>query len=291
MIFPENKLKLGVALSGGGARGLAHIGVLKALSSAGIKIDFLAGASMGGVIAASYAAGLEPSKIEEIACYVGTASRLARLADPALPQKGLIKGKKIHDFFDQQLHSETFDDLQTPLTLIAVDLNSNSEIHISKGSIADALRATISIPGVFIPVEKDGMRLVDGGLLNNLPIDVVRGMGADVVLAVDVGWHGCGKEQWRESKQTLISYTPLGELILTLLESMDVLLTQQVEHKIQSEKPDFLLQPQVPSGITSLTGYTHASELIAIGEEVTQPILIDLRLSLNPTNDSTKSVD
>ena len=116
-------------------------------------------------------------------------------------------------------------------------------------------------------------------------------MGADVVLAVDVGCHGCGKEQWRESKQTLISYTPLGELILTLLESMDVLLTQQVEHKIQSEKPDFLLRPQVPSGITSLTGYTHASELIATGEEVTQSILADLCLSLNLISDLAKPVE
>ena len=287
MIFQENKPKLGVALSGGGARGLAHIGVLKALSSTGIQIDFLAGASMGGVIAASFSAGLDPSKVEEIACYVGTASRLAQLDDPVLPQKGLIKGKKIHDFFDQQLHSKTFDDLQIPLTLIAVDLNSNSEIHITKGSIADALRATISIPGIFIPVESDGMRLVDGGLLNNLPIDVVRSMGADVVLAVDVGWHGYGKEQWRESNRTLISFTPLGELILTLLESMDILLTQQVKHKIQSNKPDFLLQPQIPSGITSLTGYTHVAELIAIGEEVTQPILADLRLALHLTDDPT----
>jgi len=287
MIFPENKPKLGVALSGGGARGLAHIGVLKALSSAGIQIDFLAGASMGGVIAASFAAGLDPSQIEEIACHVGTASRLARLADPILPQKGIFKGEKLHSFFDQQLHSMTFDDLQIPLTIIAVDLNSSREIHITKGSLADAIRATISIPGIFIPVESDGMRLVDGGLLNNLPVDVVRAMGADVVLAVDVGWHGRGKEQWRESNRTLLSFTPLGELLLILLESMDILLTQQVENKIQSDKPEFLLQPQISSGVTSLTGYTRASELIALGEEVTQPILADLRLSLNLASDLT----
>jgi len=287
MIFPENMPKLGVALSGGGARGLAHIGVLKALNSAGIQIDFLAGASMGGVIAASFAAGLEPSKIEEIACYAGTASRLARLADPTLPIKGIFKGKKLHDFFDQQIHCKTFDDLQIPLTIVAVDLNSNSEIHINKGSIADAVRATISIPGIFIPVEKDGMRLVDGGLLNNLPIDVVRAMGADVVLAVDVGWHGIGKEQWRESNQTLLSFTPLGDLILALYESMDIFLSQQVKQKIQSNKPEFLLQPQIPAEITSLTGYTHASELIAIGEEVTQSILADIQLSLHPANNPT----
>ncbi len=288
MILSENMPKFGVALSGGGARGLAHIGVIKALSNAGIQIDFLAGASMGGVIAASFAAGLEPSKIEEIACYIGTASRLAQLADPVLPVKGIFRGKKLYDFFDQQLNSKTFDDLRIPLSIIAVDLNSSSEIHITKGLIADALRATISIPGIFIPVENDGMRLVDGGLLNNLPVDVVRGMGADVVLAVDVGWRGSGKEQWRESNQTLLSFTPLGDMILALYESLDILLTQQVDHKIQSDKPEFLLQPQIPSGITTLTGYTHVSELIAIGEEVTQSILADIQLSLHPTNDSMK---
>jgi len=79
----------------------------------------------------------------------------------------------------------------------------------------------------------------------------------------------------------------LGELLLILLESMDILLTQQVENKIQSDKPEFLLQPQISSGVTSLTGYTHASELIALGEEVTQPILADLRLSLNLASDLT----
>ncbi|MCD6356474.1 MAG: patatin-like phospholipase family protein [Anaerolineaceae bacterium] len=287
MIASGKKLKLGVALSGSGARGLTHIGVLKALSSAGIQIDFLAGTSMGGVIAASFAAGLDPAKIEEIACYAGTTSMLARLADPAIPVKGIFKGKKIHDFFDQQLHSKTFDDLRIPLTLIAVDVNSNKEIHITKGSLADAIRATISIPGIFIPVERDGMRLVDGGLLNNLPIDVTRDMGADIVLAVDVGWHGFGKEQWRESNQTLLSFTPLGDLILTLYESMEIFLSQQVKQKIQSSKPDFLLQPQIPPGITSLTGYSKSAELVAIGEEVTQPIIANLLLLLHLTNEAT----
>lgn len=280
MIHSKDKPKLGVALSGGGARGLAHIGVLKALSSAGIQIDFLAGASMGGVIAASYAAGFPPSKIEEIACYVCTISNLARLADPALPLKGIFKGNKIHNFFDEQLNGMTFDDLQIPLEVTAVDMNSYKEIHISKGSVAEALRATISIPGIFIPVERDGMRLVDGGLLNNLPVDVVREMGADVIVAVDVGWHGNGKEQLRESKQKLISRTPLGDMALTLYETIDLFLTQQVNHKIQSLKPVFLLQPQIPSQITSLTGFTHAAELIAIGEETTQPELEDISLSL-----------
>jgi len=291
MIFPENKPKLGVALSGGGARGLAHIGVLKTLSNAGIQIDYLSGTSMGGVVAASFAAGLEPSKIEEISCFVGTISNLARLIDPILPKKGILKGEKVTNFFNKQLSNKTFDDLEIPLIVTAVDLNSNKEIHISDGYVAEALRATISIPGIFIPVEKEDMRLVDGGLLNNLPVDVVRDMGADIILAVDVGWHGIGKEELRKSNRKLISRTPLVDMALILFETLDLFLSRQVDDKIQSIQPEFLLRPEIPPHITSLTGYTQATELIAFGEEVTLPILADLRLSLRPTKDPIKAVE
>ena len=289
MIFPENRPKLGVALSGGGARGLAQIGVLKELQNAGIQIDYLAGTSMGGVIAASYAAGLAPPKIEEIASSVGTISNLTQLVDPTLPKKGILKGDKVTKLFRTYLGEKTFEDLEIPLTVVTVDLNSNQEIHISNGLIADALRATISIPGIFIPVEKDGMRLVDGGLLNNLPVDIVRDMGADIILAVDVGWSGIGKEKIRESNQKLISRVPLVDMALTLYETVDLFLSRQVDDKIQSIQPDFLLRPNIPPNITSLTGYTKAKELIAFGKEVTLPILADLRLSLNLTSDVTQS--
>jgi len=290
MVFTKNKPKFGVALSGGGARGLAHIGVLKELQNAGIQIDFMAGTSMGGVIAASYAAGLAPPEIEEIASSVGTISNLAQLIDPTLLKKGVFKGDKVTKLFIRYLGEKSFKDLEIPLTVTAVDLNSNQEIRISDGLIADALRATISIPGIFVPVEKDGMRLVDGGLLNNLPVDIVRDMGADIILAVDVGWRGIGKEQIRESNQKIISRVPLVDMALTLYETIDLFLSHQVDDKIRMVQPDFLLRPEIPSHITSLTGYTHATELIAFGEEVTQPILADLRLSLNLAGDLPQSV-
>ena len=291
MVFTKNKPKFGVALSGGGARGLAHIGVLKELQNAGIQIDFMAGTSMGGVIAASYAAGLAPPEIEEIASSVGTISNLAQLIDPTLLKKGILKGDKVTKLFNGYLGEKSFEDLEIPLTVTAVDLNSNQEIRISDGLIADALRATISIPGIFVPVEKDGMRLVDGGLLNNLPVDIVRDMGADIILAVDVGWSGIGKEKIRESNQKLISRVPLVDMALTLYETIDLFLSRQVDDKIQSIPPDFLLRPEIPPHITSLTGYTHATELIAFGEEAALPILADLRLSLNLTSDPAQSVE
>jgi len=212
MIYPENRPKLGVALSGGGARGLAHIGILKVLRNADIQIDFMAGSSMGGVIAASYAAGLAPSEIEEIASSVGTISNLAQLVDPTLLKKGIFKGEKVTKLFKRYLGEKSFEDLEIPLTVTAVDLNSNQEIRISDGLVTDALRATISIPGIFVPVEKEDMRLVDGGLLNNLPVDIVRDMGADIILAVDVGWSGFGKEQIQELNQKLISRVPLVDM-------------------------------------------------------------------------------
>jgi len=231
---------------------------------------------MGGVIAACYAAGLPPAKIEEIACYVSSINNIARLVDPTMPKKGLVKGKKVTKFFNKYLGGKTFRDLEIPLTVTAVDLNTNQEIHISEGNVAEALRATISIPGIFVPVEKDDMRLVDGGLLNNLPVDVVRGMGADVILAVDVGWHGMEKDQIRKTKQKLISRTPLVDMALTLYETVDLFLSRQVEDKVRSERPDFLLHPEIPSTINSLTGYTQAAELITIGERCVRPILDDL---------------
>jgi len=122
----------------------------------------------------------------------------------------------VTELFVRYLGEKTFEDLEIPLTLTAVDLNSNQEIRISDGLITDALRATISIPGIFVPVEKDDMRLVDGGLLNNLPVDIVRDMGADIILAVDVGWRGIRQEQIGESNQKTISRVSLVDLALIM---------------------------------------------------------------------------
>ena len=182
----NNEIKLGLALSGGGARGLAHIGVLRALENTNIRPDYLAGTSMGGVIAAGYAAGLSPDDLEQIAQEFATLRKLWGLADPTLPRRGLFQGERLLAFFERCIQGCTFADLNIPLTLVAVDLNSGQEVHLREGSVAEALRATVSIPGLLAPVERNGQRLVDGGLLNNLPVDVVQAMGADITLGVDV---------------------------------------------------------------------------------------------------------
>ena len=172
-----NNKQLGIALGGGGARGLAHIGVLRALESANIRPDYLTGTSMGGVIAAAYASGLGSDEMEQIALEFASVRKLLKLADPTLPRRGLFHGDRLVTFFEQHMQGRTFADLRVPLTLVAVDLNSGQEVHLREGSVTEAVRATVSVPGLLAPVERDEQRLVDGGLLNNVPVDVVVEMG------------------------------------------------------------------------------------------------------------------
>lgn len=276
------KPRLGLALSGGGARGLAHIGILKELERANIQIDYLAGTSMGGLIAATYAVGLKPAEIEAIALEYRQTRKLLKLADPTMPRQGLFHGKQLHVFFEEHLHDRTFSDLRIPLTLVAVDLNSGQEVHLNEGSVADAVRATVSIPGVFAPIEYDGQRLVDGGLLNNLPVDIVRQMGADIVLAVDVNAKRDAVSFWQLlGKKRFISST-VGGSIAVLGDSLNLLMHQNSVYKLQQFPPDFLLQPSIPEGVTILTGFDRAADLIEEGEVVTQPILSDLEKALRP---------
>ena len=135
---------VGLALSGGGPRGLAHIGVLRVLERQGIPVDVLAGTSMGGIIAAGYAAGLSPEELEQEALATARIRRLFRLIDPGRPDAGLMRGQRIQAYFEEILDSMTFDDLKIPLALVAVDLNAQSEVIMTEGSLPLALRATIS---------------------------------------------------------------------------------------------------------------------------------------------------
>ncbi len=279
---PHRKSKLGLALSGGGARGLAHIGVIRALEEAGLQPDYLTGTSMGGVIAAGYAAGLNPAEMEQIAQDFASPRKLLRMADLTVPRKSLFRGDRLLTFFDQHLHGCTFADLRIPLTLVAVDLNSSQEVHLREGLVAEAVRATVAIPGLLAPLERDGQRLVDGGLLNNLPANVLHEMGADVVLAVDVSSPPEGVSYWQTLGQGRFLSGTVGELIAVLGDSLDLLIRQQSECRLRENPPDFLLQPPIPLNVTVATGYNRVAELVSLGEETTQPVLPDLRAALQP---------
>jgi NTE family protein len=272
---------LGLALSGGGARGIAHIGVLKALEEADIKIDFLSGTSMGGVVSAAYASGLSATEIEEVSKEYGKLRNLWRLADPTLPRQSVFLGKRLEAFFEDTLKVTSFEELRIPLTLVAVDLNSGQEVHFKSGSVAHAVRATVAVPGLLAPIEEEGRCLVDGGLLNNLPSDAVREMGADVVLAVDVFAGSDGDASYWQilSEKRLIGNT-VGGLVRILGDSLNLVIYHQSMRKLQDSPPDFLIRPKIPVNVNVFSGYDQAEVLIREGVDAASPILDDLRTAL-----------
>lgn len=181
----ENSKKVGLALGGGYARGLAHVGVLEVLEREGIPIDMIAGTSIGAIVGALYSRQADASKIKEEAMlldWVGITS----LVDPTLPKSGLIKGKRITNLLRRFIGNASFKDLKIPLACIATDIITGDEVVINEGSVLEAVRASFSIPVIFTVVKNRGRYLVDGGLVNPVPVSVVKEMGADFIIAVDV---------------------------------------------------------------------------------------------------------
>ncbi|MGP8330312.1 MAG: patatin-like phospholipase family protein [Methanosarcinaceae archaeon] len=176
---------IGLALGSGAARGLAHIGVLKILAANKIPVDFIAGTSMGALIGALYAGGLSVAQLEDIAC--NTDWKLtAKMLTPTLPWAGLVEGNRIREFIRTLVGDRNLSDLKIPFATVATAVQTGEEIVIENGSLVEAVRASISIPGVFTPVRYRNRFLVDGGVVNPLPVDVVKAMGADIVIAVNV---------------------------------------------------------------------------------------------------------
>ena len=182
--------KIGLALGSGGLRGIAHIGVLSVLEKEGVPIDLVAGSSIGSLIGALHCNGLAAADIYKLAQAMGSRHWL----DMTMPKMGLFAGDKIVQVLRVLTQRKEFADLETPLAVVATDLRAGREVVFQSGSVAEAVRASVSVPGIFVPYEHNGMRLVDGAVLNPTPVDVVRAMGADVVIAVDLAHAGLVNE-------------------------------------------------------------------------------------------------
>jgi NTE family protein len=182
VISALRKKGVGLALGGGAARGFAHIGVLKVLQEEGIPITAVAGTSAGSVIGAALCAGFSWSEILEKA----RAFDWSELASLKFPRMGMMSLTRLERVLDRILGGKSFDQLSIPFAAIAVDLVSGSELVIREGSVAAAVQASCSIPGIFEPTIRDGRILVDGGLRNDVPADVARAMGARFVIGVNL---------------------------------------------------------------------------------------------------------
>lgn len=181
----QNK-KTALVLGSGAARGLAHIGVLKIIEQHNITVDIVVGSSLGAMVGGAYAAGLSASQIEEIACETNWL-RVAQILFPKkLQSKGLLDGGRVQDFLLALLGERRIEDLQKSFACVATDIMTGEEILMNSGSLIKAIRASISFPFLFTPIEIDGRFLVDGGVVNPLPVSIARGLGADFVIAVGV---------------------------------------------------------------------------------------------------------
>ncbi len=174
--------KVGLALSGGVLRGPAHIGVLKVLTRAGLRIDFVAGSSAGSLIGAGYCAGIPLDELEQAALEM----RWRDIARPVWPRKGLVSFEKLETFLIQFAGDLRFEELPVPLAVVATDLDTGGPMVIRTGRVAPAVHASCAVPGFVVPVEREGRVLGDGGASNNLPSGVVREMGAEIVIGVDL---------------------------------------------------------------------------------------------------------
>ncbi len=177
------KPKIGLALGSGGARGWSHIGVIRALEERGIYADVVAGTSMGALVGAAYVGG-QLDVLEGWARSI-TARRLATMIDVNLTSGGLVEAKQVVKFFNRLEMPTLIEDQKIPYMAIATDMRTGREVWLQKGPIVEALRASISLPGIISPVHHNGHWLLDGGLTNPLPVSACRAMGAEVIIAVN----------------------------------------------------------------------------------------------------------
>lgn len=272
------ELGIGLALGGGGARGLAHVGVLKVLDRAGIPVSFIAGTSMGGLVGSLYAAGVPLEDVSREISRLSRVSEQLRLVDLRVTTGGLsVQGRRVYTFMADLLgEALTFADLHLPFAVTSVDLVTGRDIVIQGGLVIDAVRATISVPGVFTPVELGDYRLVDGGVLNNVPVDVARTLGDAPVLAVDVlpSFSGNWPGQPPEEAGLRFSFVPGG--LHDVYNTLMIMIAALTADRLVISPPDLLLRPELPPDVGLLVGFHRAEELIARGEATTEAALPEI---------------
>lgn len=243
-IFRHKKIKLGLALGGGGARGVAHIGVIRAFEELGLSFDIVAGTSAGAIVGSLYSAGRTSLQMQKLALSLKTKDiRTSKFFFKPSKASGISSILK-KEFGKNLLFSE----LKNDFCAVAVDIKTGNEVDFTTGSVPETVAGSCAVPGVFVPVSYDDMFLVDGGLKNNVPADVARKMGADVVIAVDVN-HNRG----RGTKSTKL-FSVLGSTI-------GVLMRDVVRAKL--EYADIVLEPELTKYPS--TKLENVDEMIKIG--------------------------
>ena len=255
---PSGPPKLGLALGGGFARGMSHIGVIKALEEAGIPISFIAGTSIGSIIGGAYASG---ATVEEMAT-IGTKVRWHDFGRWTISKMGLASNKRLEALVRQLFRATRFEDLRIPLAIVATDLATGRPVVFTKGRLSLPIRASCAYPGLFLPIPHDGTFLVDGGLVRTVPAISARDMGADIVLGVALN-------------NLDPSFTPRH--IADVLSRSFTIAMQSAE-PIWRRHADLIAEPQVET--FAWDAFEHTPQLIEAGEAAVKKILPQLRALL-----------
>jgi len=294
------KKNVGLALGSGSARGWSHIGVLRALDEAGLEIRYVAGTSIGSLVGAAYALN-KMDVLEDFARQLDW-KQIVFFLDVTFPRSGLIDGKKISDFFRSHVREMDIEELPIRYCAVATDLATGREVVLNKGDLIEAIRASISVPGIFTPVRKNGRFLVDGGLVNPVPVSAVRKMGADYVIAVDLNHDIIDKRKatgtvpvdssvagvvvqprppkWRiaqelgnkfnEFSSSALAHVrqwlhkdPVPNIFDVLTTAINIMEVQITATRLETDPPDLLIQPKL--GDIRFLEFHRADEAIAEG--------------------------
>ena len=253
---PQTPPKIGIALGGGFARGLAHIGVLRVLREEGIPIDYIAGTSVGSIIGASYCSGISPREMQEIASIV----RFKDFARWSLNKLGFCTNDRMDNFLCKIVKCKTFEELSTPLAVVATDFATGEAVVFRSGPIVQAVRASCAYPGMFQPVMVNGRLLVDGMLSHAVPTTPLREMGADRVLAVYLSAH------WVNLNGPRHVFDVIGQCFSIAQAKMS---------SIWKRDADLVIEPNV-DGFT-YDGFDRAKDLMISGENAIRPVLPSIK--------------
>ncbi len=255
---------IGLALGSGGMRGLAHIGVLRVLEKENIPLKLIAGCSIGSLIGALHASGLDSETILKLAKNL----KRRHWLDFIIPKMGLIGGDRTLEMLRLLTQRKNFDQLTIPLAVVATDLIQGREVLFTEGEVAQAVRASISVPGVFVPYKMGEMQLVDGAVLNPVPIDVAHRLGAEIVIAVDLVPQG--------------AVANLTNMFDVIIQSIDIMERELFKNRLPY--CDILVRPQVAH--ISPSDFNSVDECVALGEAAMTDALPEVRRMLAEKEDT-----
>ena len=290
-------MRIGLALGGGAARGWAHVGVIRALEQAGIHPDLVCGTSVGSLVGAAYAAG-ELDRFEQWVLGMRI-KHVIGFMDVSLTG-GLLKGERVMEFFRRNFVDRPIEQLAMPFAAVATALQTGAEVWLRDGSTVEAVRASIALPALLTPVLRDGITLVDGGLVNPVPVSLARAMGADKVIAVDLSSDRLGRRlsatpqveapdsaigEWirklQENLGGLIPAHPSSDQYRppsmpdVLFSSIDIMQDRITRSRMAGEPPDFIVSPRLAH--LHMLDFHRAKEAIEEGKRAVAAILQNLR--------------